>query len=209
MRRILLNGNWTLKFDGNEITDAKVPGSVYGTLLEKGLMEDPYYRDNELKALKLMDNDCEYSLKFHIRSLDIGKNIPKLVFKGVDTLADVWLNGVFIGSMDNMHRTWHFNVAGILKYDCENEIRVVIHSPVRFIKEENEKVYCGGSHEAMEGFPHLRKAHCMFGWDWAAQLPDCGIWRSIDLVGYSYIKLDEVEIIQHHDRKSVNLEMTP
>ena len=190
MRRILLNGNWNLKFSGKEITDAKVPGSVYGTLLEKGLMEDPYFRDNELEALKLMDNDCEYSLKFHVRSLDIGKNTPKLVFKGVDTLADLWLNGVFIGSMNNMHRTWHFPVDGILKYDCENEIKVVIHSPVKFIKEENEKVYCGGSHEAMEGFPHLRKAHCMFGWDWGPRLPDMGIFREvyIEAEGASYIK---------------------
>ncbi len=52
----------------------------------------------------------------------------------------------------------------------------------------------------MEGNQYLRKSHSMFGWKHAAQLPDCGIWRSIDLVGYSYIKLDEAEIIQHHDK---------
>ena len=47
-----------------------------------------------------------------------------------------------------------------------------VHSPIRYIREENEKIYTGGSADAMEGFPHLRKAHCMFGWDWGPRLPD-------------------------------------
>ena len=50
----------------------------------------------------------------------------------------------------------------------------------------------------MRGFPYLRKAHCMFGWDWGPRLPDAGIWRKVSLVGYDIARLDGVYITQQH-----------
>ncbi|MBR5766114.1 MAG: glycoside hydrolase family 2 protein, partial [Lachnospiraceae bacterium] len=104
---------------------------------------------------------------------------------------------------------YYFNITGYLR-PAGNRITIEIDSPLEYIENIrpglNKSVHFAPD-GCLPGNQFIRKAHCMFGWDWAAQLPDCGIWRSIDLVGYSYIKLDEVEIIQHHDMKSVNLEI--
>ncbi|MDE7048720.1 MAG: glycoside hydrolase family 2 protein, partial [Lachnospiraceae bacterium] len=75
-----------------------------------------------------------------------------------------------------------------------------------YIKEENEKVAVQGSQDAMEGFPHLRKAHCMFGWDWGPRLPDAGIFRDVTLLGIKKSRLDSVYITQIHEAGQVTLD---
>ena len=176
MYNICLDGDWKLKIlgenvygIGNEEIPAKVPGSVYGTLMEEKLIPDVYYRDNELKATKLMDNDFEYRRTFRLEEKDLESDVLLLRFDGIDTLADIYMNETFVGVAYNMHRIWEFDIAELAK-PGENSLRIVLHSPTRYIKEENEKIYTGGSPECMEGFPHIRKAHCMFGWDWGGSL---------------------------------------
>ncbi len=66
MEKFSLNGTWKLK-GGKYDTEGKIPGSVYSILLANNLMEDPYYRDNELKALEITDNDFEFSRKFNFK----------------------------------------------------------------------------------------------------------------------------------------------
>ncbi len=202
---ISLNGEWKLKIVGDNVygipsqwMTAKVPGSVYGTLLESGQMPDPYYRDNELTALQLMDNDFVYETQVFITE-DMRKGDALLLcFDGIDTLADIYLNDVWLGHANNMHRTWEYDVRAMARVG-ENTLRVELHSPTRYIKEENEKVFAGGVHEAMEGYPHLRKAHCMFGWDWGPRLPDAGIFRNVSLKVVDRALLDSVYVIQEHD----------
>lgn len=43
---------------------AQVPGTVYTDLLRNGQMEDPFWKDNEYKALDLMEKDYEYETVF-------------------------------------------------------------------------------------------------------------------------------------------------
>lgn len=198
MKKLMLNGEWKLDFKDWHIASAAVPGSVYSALLNEGLIPDPYYRDNETEALKLMDEGCEYSLEFNFNSAECGDYVrPKLVFEGIDTLADIYLNGVLLGSVKNMHRTYSYDVDGVLQ-EGKNELRVSIESPVNYIREENAKVYCGGVSEAMEGFPHLRKAHCMFGWDWGPRLPDMGIFRNVYIALEDVAAIDSVYVRQEH-----------
>ena len=165
-----------------EFMNASVPGSVYSDLLKNHKMEDPYYRDNELKALKLMEQDYEYKRNFNTSKEMLSCEEVMLHFDGLDTLADIYLNGKHIAYVNNMHRTWEFEVKRYLKEEG-NELKILFHSPTKFIKEADEKHHIGGSEDAMRGFPQLRKAHCMFGWDWGPRLPDMGIWRDVLLIG--------------------------
>ena len=72
MNKRLISDNWTMKIPGDNIygvSDAMpvtVPGSVYSALLDADAMPDPYYRCNELDALKLMDNDFEFTTSFEL-----------------------------------------------------------------------------------------------------------------------------------------------
>ena len=208
MKKIELNNNWTMKKVGkSEIINAFVPGSVYGDLLSAGKMEDPFWKDNEDAALKLMDEDYEYILNFKCDEDLLGKTEVLLVFEGLDTLADVYLNGVFLGHANNMHRTWKYLVKKYIKND--NELKVIFKSPTKFIKEAYEKAPTRGTEDAMDGFVHIRKAHYMFGWDWGAHLPDAGIWRPVYLLGIDKAEIESVEVLQYHESGKVRLEIKP
>lgn len=123
-------------------------------------------------------------------------------------MADLYLNGVHLGFVDNMHRTWEWPVKSLLKAEG-NELLIQFHSPTKCIKERDAKLHAGGSTDAMEGYPSLRKAHCMFGWDWGPRLPDAGIWRDIKLVGIQTARLESVYVVQHHHDGAVDLQLTP
>ena len=202
-----LHDNWKMRRAGeSEYLPAQVPGSVYHDLLENGRMEDPYYRDNELKALKIMENDFEYMTVFDAVREELESECVLLRFDGIDTIGDIYLNGQKLAHVENMHRTWEFPVKGILR-ERENELKVVLYSPTKYIGKANEKEWLPGSRDAMKGFPYLRKAHCMFGWDWGPRLPDAGIWRDVKLAAYDTARIDSVYITQVHEEGRVTLKL--
>lgn len=204
MKKITLNGSgWRLKIvgendvfgvNGKELA-AVIPGSVYGNLLGQGLMPDPYDRMNELEALKLMENDFCFQTVFLLTEEQLAGDFLLLRFEGIDTLADVYLNDILLGHADNMHRIWEFAIEEAARAG-ENTLRVELLSPTHYIEEENKKIYTGGSTDAMRGFPHLRKAHCMFGWDWGPRLPDAGVFRDVSVLWGYGARLDQVYIKQ-------------
>lgn len=209
-----LNGVWNLQIIGKDASllpeegiPAEVPGSVYSALLKEKLIPDPFYGDNELKVLPLMDNDFCYETTFALTGQMLSCDALLLRFDGIDTLADIYINEEFAGSTCNMHRIWEFDLLALTDIrEGENRLKVVLHSPTRYIQEENQKVYTGGALECMEGFPHLRKAHCMFGWDWGPRLPDAGIFRDVTLLGIEGSRLDSVYVMQQHEEGSVTLD---
>lgn len=200
-----LNGDWSLQIWGQpELIPAKVPGSVYADLLRCGKIEDPFYRDNENRLLPLMEHDFVYTRTFQVSSQLLNREAVLLHCDGLDTLATVCLNGEPVFYADNMHRTWELDVKEFL-LEGENTITVYFSSPTRYIKEQYALCRADGSSDAMVGFPHIRKAHCMFGWDWGPRLPDAGIWRPIFLIGGDVAKLDGVYVTQHHHDGTVDL----
>ena len=208
MKQLSLNGPWTLDIPGSAFmaVPADVPGSVYHDLLTAGRIPDPFYRDNETEALKLMEYDFHYSRAFQVDGelLDCGAVLLRC--EGLDTLAAVYINGAEAGRADNMHRVWEFDVKDLLR-EGENTIAVHFASPTKFIRESYAADPADGTADAMEGFPSLRKAHCMFGWDWGPRLPDAGIWRDISLIGVDTARIRDVLVKQFHEDGRVTLEI--
>lgn len=208
MKQLSLNGPWTLDIPGSAFmaVPAEVPGSVYHDLLTAGRIPDPFYRDNETEALKLMEYDFHYSRAFQVDGelLDCGAVLLRC--EGLDTLAAVYINGAEAGRADNMHRVWEFDVKDLLR-EGENNIAVHFASPTRFIRESYAADPADGTADAMEGFPSLRKAHCMFGWDWGPRLPDAGIWRDISLIGVDTARIRDVLVKQFHEDGRAALEI--
>ncbi len=175
---------WELKICGEDsYIPANVPGTVYDALLSAGRMEDPYYRDNEMAALEMMKHDFEYHGSVDIDSLELDSSDEVILrFNGIDTMADITLNGQNLGSTDNMHRVWEYDVKKLLRAGS-NDLTVRIASPVNHIAkmyEEDPEIL--GTEDAMRGFPKIRKGHYMFGWDWGPRLPDAGIWRPVEFL---------------------------
>jgi beta-mannosidase len=203
-----LHDNWKMrKLAGKEWLPAKVPGSVYSDLLRNKQMDDPFWRDNEDTAFALLENDYEYRAEFSVSPKMLSMDSVMLRCDGLDTLADITMNGISIGSTNNMHRSWEFEVKDILK-KSENELRIIFRSPVQFVREAHTKIKLDGASQCLDGFPQLRKAHCMFGWDWGPRLPDAGIWRDISLAGIHMARIDNVYITQKHKKESVELDFS-
>lgn len=198
MKRIDLNQKWKMKIAGEtEYIEAKVPGSVYNDLLNAGRMEDPYFRDNEGASLELMKNNFEYRGTFDADKTELDSaDEVLLTFNGIDTLADITLNGTSLGRVNNMHRIWEYPVRSLLK-EKDNEIVINFSSPVNFIAEEfAADPAILGTEDAMRGFPKIRKGHYMFGWDWGPRLPDAGIWKDVELFKVNGARLSKVYISQ-------------
>ena len=206
MRKQSLNGEWTLTIPGSVFpeTAATVPGSVYHDLLTAGLISDPFDRDNEDEALKIMEYDFVYRRTFEVSEELLKSDAVMLRCHGLDTLAKVEINEMPAGNADNMHRIWEFDVKALL-HKGENSIRIVFASPTKYIRDAYERKPLEGSSDALRGFPYLRKAHCMFGWDWGPHLPDAGIWRDIELIGADTARLRDVYIGQRHENGQVLL----
>lgn len=205
MLQQFLTEGWQLRKAGEELQPAVVPGTVYTDLLRNGNMEDPFWKDNEIRALALMDFDYEYQAVFDCDAQMLKKDRVLLHFDGIDTIADIYVNETKVGSAYNMHRVWEYDVKALLK-ETGNALRVVLHSSTKYIQEEFKKCRTLGSEDAMDGFVHLRKAHCMFGWDWGAHLPDAGIFRKVSLIGIDRARIDNVYVAQKHENGQVTLE---
>lgn len=209
MLEILLNGQWQMRpADSEAWLPASVPGSVYSDLLASDSMPDPYYRDNEMKTLPLSDKDYIYQKRFTLTKEDLSCDALLLHCKGIDTIADIFVNDSLVGHTENMHRTWDFELHPYV-HDGENTIQIHFYSPTKWIKEAYQKCEIYGSSDAMTGFPHLRKTHCMFGWDWGLRLPDAGIWRDISILEVDTARLLSVWIHQKHEADTVTLSFQP
>lgn len=209
MKPITLNGLWHMKIaDQIDQHEALIPGSVYSALLADGTMDDPFYRENELEAFELLRKDFTFSRSFDI---DIDTlNTPSILLccEGLDTLAQVTINGQKVGDADNMFVTWEWDVKNLLRSGT-NEISIHFDSPIEYALDAYEKSPGWGSSDATPGFQHIRKAHCMYGWDWGPRLPDAGIWRNISLLLIDQARFDSVMIHQQHSENQVALTLTP
>ena len=200
MKKINLNGTWKLNGNGYECFGT-VPGSVYSFLLDNDLMDDPYYRANEAAAFELLNHDYTFSREFEYNP---AADYKKLILRceGLDTLTDIYINDLYVASTKNMHRTYEFDVTDVLKPGANN-IKIHIASPNKYVLEKAKEQPLHGSADPLLGFNHLRKAQCMFGWDWGARLPDAGIWRDISIVIVDSAKIDDVNILQDHENGNV------
>lgn len=204
MRARELNQNWTMRcVEDLQWQEAIVPGTVYTDLLRNGNMENPYWKDNEDAICSLMEKDYEYQCTFQGEETSELSSVF-LRFEGLDTVADIYLNNVHLGNAESMHRIWEYSVKDIL-LSGENTLKVVFHSPLKFIAEAYKKYGNIGNDDTYEGFMHLRKAHYMFGWDWGAHLPDAGIFRPVFLCSVSHGRIDSVYIRQQHEENKCTL----
>ncbi len=175
---------------------ATVPGCVHTDLLAAGLIPDPFAADNELRVQWVGHSDWEYSATFVVDAALLAQPNIDLVAEGLDTVAEVTLNGAPVGRADNMFRTWRWPVAAQL-VEGENTIVVRFRSAPAWCAERAAVRALPQANAFFPGAPYLRKAPYHFGWDWGPMLPTCGIWRPLSLEGYA-ARLDDVQIGQQH-----------
>jgi len=133
--QLILNNNWQFRKKGDTSgwMNATVPGTVHTDLMKQNQIPDPYYRDNETKVQWVDREDWEYQTNFSIPKETLDKNHIELIFEGLDTYADVYLNDTKILEADNMFRTWKVDVKQWLKPN--NKLYILFHSAQNRVEE--------------------------------------------------------------------------
>ncbi|MFZ1370913.1 MAG: sugar-binding domain-containing protein, partial [Ferruginibacter sp.] len=149
---IELNKNWQFKNQKEKTWyKATVPGTVHTDLLDNKLIPDPFYRDNESKLQWIDKADWEYKTVFDVDSKTFSKKNIELIFDGLDTYADVYLNGHLILQADNMFRGWTVHVKSFLKRtnnellirfaSAQNKVDSIARSKLPLVLPDNNRVY--------------------------------------------------------------------
>jgi beta-mannosidase len=207
----ILNAGWQFRAAGNtdkaEIQQwhpAQVPGVVHTDLLRAGLIPDPFDRDNEFRLQWIGLTDWEYQTTFQVDSAALGHDHIDLVFEGLDTFADVYLNDQAILHADNMFRRWRIPAKPLLK-PGQNSLRIVFHSAIEkmipYVKSlpfilPSISTHNFGNEENVATAPYTRKAPYQYGWDWGPRFMTEGIWQPVRLETWDAVRIDNFHIHQ-------------
>ncbi len=189
----------------NEWHHGEVPGSLFLDMIKEGRIKKPFYRFQDREFHELAERDYEYKLHFSVREDVLLREKQFVVFEGIDTIADIYLNGVKLARTENMHRTYRFPVKDILKAE-DNLLQVIIYSSVRYIEEQHREHPLPEFNTASpHGFSQIRKTHSSFGWDAEPNVPDLGIWREVYIEAYDKARISHIYTRQRHEKGKVYL----
>ena len=205
LQRLDLNGPWEFHMAGQEKwLPAVVPGCVHTDLLAAGRIPDPFFRTNE-RDLQWIDKvDWEYRKNFQAGEELLSRDRVRLVFHGLDTYADVFLNGNLVIAADNMFRTWSADCLPFLRKGT-NTILVRFRSPVSEDLPKREDL---GYQLPPTGWTRIgglgdkgismfaRKAPYHYGWDWGPRFVTSGIWRPVYLEAWGPARIESVQYVQ-------------
>lgn len=187
----MLNDNWTFKHEGKWL-QAEVPGNNYADLLSHGIIEDPFVGTNEEKVQWVKNLEWEYQTEFIPTEDLFSQEKKELIFEGLDSYAEVFLNDKKILSANNQFRTWTIDVSKLLQKG-KNKLSITFLPPLdiekKKIKEQGYELP-GGTRTM------TRKAGFHYGWDWGAKITTAGIWRNVKLKGWSALKITNIYIEQ-------------
>lgn len=206
MKKIILNGKWNFReSSSNKVYEGNVPGTLLGDLLSNTLIEDPYWGTNEYKMEEHLLKDYVYEREFFVTEDFKSLSKKMLVFDGVDTLADIYINDELIGSTKNMHIQYKFDISDF-NFKQKNVIKIFFQSPLAYINEKaaNSDVFYKATGSIL-GNNYIRKAHYMFGWDWGPQIPDIGLYRDVYIEAYEQEGIKDLYIEQNHQKDFVEL----
>ncbi|MEU6010020.1 glycoside hydrolase family 2 protein [Streptomyces sp. NPDC047453] len=185
LRATPLTEGWILRHpdDASAALPAAVPGCVHTDLLAAGLIPDPFLGRNEADVAWVGRREWIYE-----RRLDTGSEHERtdLVFDGLDTAAEITLDGGRLGRVRNMHRSYRFDVTG-------RRGNLTVRFDSAYTEAEAVRARVGERPSAYaEPFAHIRKMACSFGWDWGPTLVTAGIWRPVRLESWSTARIDRV-----------------
>jgi beta-mannosidase len=192
---------------------AQVPGVVQTDLLHNGVIPDPFDRDNEFRLQWIGLADWEYQTTFQVDAATLAHDHVDLVFAGLDTFADVYLNDQAVLHADNMFRNWRIPAKSLLK-PGPNTLRVVFHSAVEkmipYVKSlpyilPSISTHNYGNEENIATAPYTRKAPYNYGWDWGPRFMTEGIWQPVRLETWDALRIENFHI--HQENVTAELEI--
>jgi beta-mannosidase len=166
------------------------PVSTHTALLQNGLIEDPFYRDNEEKLQWIEKEDWEFRTVFQVEDAFLQKKHLELIFKGLDTYAHVYVNDSLVLESDNMFRTYTVDVKKYVKKG-ENRLSIYFESPINKVDEAWKSM----DYELPGGVRTMtRKAQFHYGWDWGPRYVGCGVLNLPVLQAWEGFIFEEIHV---------------
>ena len=159
-----------------------VPGAVHTAFIDAGLIPEPLIDRNDEQCRWLEEQEFWFTRSFTLAESEI-RQLMLLNFGGLDTAADVWLNGVYLGHRSNAFIAQEFDVSEHVRVG-ENEIVVRLDQGLHEVLDKPMWEMGSMWNNAQPRRAWMRKPQYVNGWDWTIWLPTCGIWRSVTLCGY-------------------------
>jgi len=184
---INLSQNWQFQYH-DSLYPTQVPGNIYTDLMKHKIIPDPFIASNEDSVQWVSRKNWKYTCNFQLDTNVLEKSDIEMVFNGLDTRAEVTLNGSRILSADNMFRTWKVDVKDVLK--TNNVLKIKFFS----VPEYNDSIAEMASVPLPENRVYTRKAPYQSGWDWGPALPGCGIWRNVELLAWNDLKINDFQV---------------
>lgn len=188
--RLDLGGEWELSWAGGPpevpgavrtaTVPATVPGEVHTALLAAGLLADPDVGLGERAQSWVGHSQWVY--RRHVRWSPKPGTRTDLVADGLDTVAEVHVNGRRVGTAHDQHLAYRWRVDDALR-PGDNVIEVRFASAWEAARA-HERAHGPLPSPYDEPYPHIRKAAANFGWDWGPHYVTAGIWRGIRLESY-------------------------
>lgn len=171
---------------------ASVPGTVHTDLMANNKIPDPYLDENEKKVQWVETEDWDYQTTFKVSDAELKNDQAELIFDGLDTFAEIYLNGKPLQQTNNMFRQWIIPVKNIL-VKGDNVLQIKFKSSVNVGNKMAEKVpfKLPESPRSM-----VRKAQYQFGWDWGPRLVTAGIWKDVKLNFWNNAKISNIQLEQ-------------
>ncbi len=196
----LASTSWQFReADTKKWLPAQVPGCVHRDLIRNKRIPDPFWSTNELGLQWIEERNWEYRAEFDVPEAMMGEEQVELVADGLDTVAEVFVNGALVLESDNMFQSHRVPVKARL-LPGRNEILVRFGSAMAYIRSRRLEHQPREFNDPVGRSQVIRKEQCQFGWDWAPRLVTCGIWRDIRLEGWSGNRLDGMRIEQVHEQ---------
>ncbi len=197
---VVLNENWSFSQSGTDKwLPAEVPGTVHGDLLRHHLLPNPFYGTNEKEIQWVENEDWEYKTTFTVTAAQLQRDAAVLSFEGLDTYADVYLNGALILQADNMFVGYKIPVKALLREGI-NRLHICFRSPIRQTLpqwQSNGFDYPADNDHRRERLSvFTRKAPYSYGWDWGIRMVTSGIWRPVTLHYYNKVAVEDFHIRQ-------------
>lgn len=196
-----LNGEWKLfyfepgrgleqrahrpDFDEEKAIPVAVPGDVHTALIQAGILPDPYYDQNPEACGWVEDLEWWYRKQFSIPDAPAGKRF-ELVFEGLDTLADIYLNGEKVGSTQNMFTPYRFDITEQLRCGEENTLAICFRPVVLEVEKKDVSRYWAAFYKPRVW---VRKAQMGWGWDWGPRFVTVGIWRPVRIEAHAVARI--------------------
>jgi len=197
----LTKQSWSFRKSGDtEWLPATVPGTVHTDLLANKKIVEPFYRTNE-KDLQWIDKeDWEYKTIFDLTKETLSREVIEIIFDGLDTYADVFINEQKVLVANNMFRTWKTDVKKYL-VPGKNELRILFHSPINYVMPQYKSLgytipVSNNDQSDQRVSVYSRKAGYHYGWDWGPRFVTSGIWRPLYLNAWNKVNIEDLFIKQ-------------